>query len=291
MQALPNQSLSKGNPPSFWLAFSLSLFCLFGTGTPARAIHEGKVQILLLGDSTTEAKIPKMVEPDKPQFEDLIRILLESEKDLPPTHVINLGLSGESIHRLLDSGRYDKEVPHLPGIDYVFIRYGINDKAKRENFESNFPLDFHDLLGRLRRDHPKALLIPMTVIPFSNEATSKEINDLVRAVAAKENLALFDIYPRYAKELEKGFNMLNYRRFPLAKVPESFHVLVKPYLDKSTLPSVVVLDNRLDAHLGHLPGWFGDRHPNHAGYHVLADETAKYLSPILRQRHPASAVK
>jgi hypothetical protein len=47
-------------------------------------------------------------------------------------------------------------------------------------------------------------------------------------------------------------------------------------------PFVVVLDNRLDAHLGNLPGWYGDRHPNLAGYHVIADEEAKFLAPLIR---------
>jgi hypothetical protein len=42
-----------------------------------------------------------------------------------------------------------------------------------------------------------------------------------------------------------------------------------------------VLDNRLDAHFGHLPGWYGDRHPNLAGYHVIASETAKWLAPVM----------
>ena len=44
------------------------------------------------------------------------------------------------------------------------------------------------------------------------------------------------------------------------------------------------MDNEFDGLFGHLPGWFGDRHPNLAGYNVIADETAKYLAPILRQR-------
>jgi len=44
------------------------------------------------------------------------------------------------------------------------------------------------------------------------------------------------------------------------------------------------MDNRLDAHFADLPGWFGDRHPNLAGYHVIGDETAKYLAPLIRNR-------
>jgi lysophospholipase L1-like esterase len=250
----------------------------------SHAEHDGKIQILLLGDSTTEAKIPKMLAPKEPQLEDVIRILLAAEGDLPPANVINLGLSGEFIRRLIDTGRYDKEATKLPGLDYIFVRYGLNDHAKREAFETNFPKDFHELLAKLRSDHPQAMLIPMTVIPFSDEPASAQINGLVRQVAGEEKLALFDIYPRYAAELKRGPDMLNYRRFPLAKIPEKLRDLAKPYVTEGKDPSVVVLDNRLDAHFGNLPGWFGDRHPNLAGYHVIADETVKFLAPIMRAK-------
>jgi lysophospholipase L1-like esterase len=250
----------------------------------SRAEYEGKIQILLLGDSTTEASIPKMVAPKEPQLEDVIRILLAAEGDLPPVNVINLGLSGEFIRRLIDTGRYDKEAAKLPGIDYIFIRYGINDHAKREDFETNFPKDFHELLARLRSDHPQATLIVSTVIPFADEPTSAKINGLIRQVADEEKLGFFDIYPRYAAELKKGANMLNYRRFPLSKIPEKLRDLAKPYATADKNPAVVVLDNRLDAHFGNLPGWFGDRHPNLAGYHVIADETAKFLAPLIRAK-------
>lgn len=268
------------------IAGLLALFCWCALPS-AFAEHEGKIQILLLGDSTTEAKYPKLLEPDKPQLENLIELLLAAE-GLPPTHVINLGLSGEFIRRLIDSGRYEKTASKLPGLDYIFIRYGLNDRARREDFEANFPKDFHELLALLRKDHPNAKLIPMTVIPFSDEAASTKINDLIRKVAEEEHLPLFDIYPRYAEELKRGPNMLNYRRYPLSKIPENLRAFAQPYVRPGKDPEVAVLDNRLDAHFGHLPGWFSDRHPNHAGYHVIADETAKYLAPILRDRKAAT---
>lgn len=246
------------------------------------AEHEGKVQILLLGDSTTEGSIPRRHVPKGPHLEDVIRDLLAEEKDLPPTNVINLGLSGEYIQRLLDSGRYEKAASKLPGIDYVLIRYGLNDNARRENFPENFPKDYHELIVRLKKDHPQASLIVMTVIPYGDEATGQRINQLNEQVAKDESLPLFDIYPRYAAELKHGPNMLNYRRFPLDKIPENRREFVKPFVVNGN--SVEVLDNRLDAHFGHLPGWFGDRHPNLAGYHVIGDETAKYLTPRIRER-------
>lgn len=265
--------------------YVVALLFLLVAASPVSAEHEGKLQILLLGDSTTEGSIPRRHVPQGPHLEDVIRLLLAEEKDLPPTNVINLGLSGEYIRRLLDSGRYDKEVAGLPGLDYVIIRYGLNDSSYRENLAENFPKDYHELLERLRKDHPKAELIVMTVIPyFPADDRAKTLNALNEQVAKAENLPLFDIYPRYAAELERGPNMLNYRRFPLEKIPENRREFVKPFVVPGAKPTVEVMDNRLDAHFGHLPGWYGDRHPNLAGYHVIGDETAKYLAPRIRER-------
>ena len=80
--------------------------------------------------------------------------------------------------------------------------------------------------------------------------------------------------------------MLNYRRYPLAKIPESQREWLRPFVRGDT---VVVMDNRLDAHFRSLPGWSGDRHPNLAGYHVIGDETAKFLAPLIRARAKAPA--
>ncbi|MBI1348509.1 SGNH/GDSL hydrolase family protein [bacterium] len=246
-----------------------------------QAEHEGKIQVLLLGDSTTEGSIPRLLKPAGPHLEQVIEQLLAAEGDLPPVHVINTGLSGEYIQRLVETGRYDKVAANLPGIDYVFIRYGLNDRGRRDDFPRNFPADFSQLIARLREDHPQAKIIPMTVIPYFDEAGSAEVNALIQQVAEKEQLPLFDIYPAYAEALKiQGANCLNYRRYPVEKVPAQYQAFVKPYVMSER---VVVMDNELDGVLGHLPGWYSDRHPNLAGYNVIAVETAKYLTKELRQ--------
>lgn len=242
-----------------------------------------RLQIILLGDSTTEASFPKKIAPDEPQFEDTLRILLATDGDLPPCDVYNEGVSGEYLRRLLDS-RYDKAVKTKPQADYIFIRYGINDMAKREDFDTNFAKDFRELLARLRQDHPQAMLIPTTCIPFGAESSSTKINGLIKQIATDEKLTLFDLYPRYAAELKKGPDMLNYRRYSLSKIPEKLRPFATPYIVPGADPQVVVMDNRLDGIFGHLPGWTGDRHPNLAGYNVIADETAKWLAPLMRTR-------
>lgn len=250
---------------------------------PGRAIaeHDGKLQILLLGDSTTIGSVCRITNPSGPHLEDVIRLLLASDKELPLTNVINQGRDGEFIHGLLTGGRYDKDIAKLPGIDYVFIRYGLNDRGKREDFANNFPKDFHDLIQRLQKDFPQARIIPTTIIPYMTPEIDAEINTLIRKAAEGDKLAVFDLYTRYQAELTHGQNMLNYRRYALDRIPESQREWVKPFVQGN---SVVSMDNTLDAHFRDLPGWFGDRHPNLAGYHVIGDETAKYLAKLIREK-------
>jgi|UniRef100_UPI0037847CE5 lysophospholipase L1-like esterase/nicotinamidase-related amidase len=249
--------------------------------SPATAGRK-RLQIILLGDSTTEASIPKKLASDEPQIEDTLRILLAANSDLPPCDVYNEGVSGEYIRRLIDT-RYDKAVKTKPQADYIFIRYGLNDQAKVKDFKTQFPKDFKELLARLRKDHPNAMLIPMTAIPYALNNLHEDINALIKQVAAEEKLTLFDIAPRYLAELKKNPDGLNYRRFPLSKIPENLRAFATPYIQPEAEPKVVVLDNRLDGVFGHLPGWAGDRHPNIAGYNVIADETAKWLAPVIRK--------
>jgi lysophospholipase L1-like esterase len=238
------------------------------------------VTILLLGDSTCIGSVCRMVAPDADHLEGIIEKLLAAEKDLPPTKVINQGRDGEFIHGLLTSGRYEKEIAPLENLDYILIRFGINDRNKRDDFAQSFPHDYRELLDRLRKDHPQARMIPMTIIPYMGAERDKEVNDIVREIAKERELTLLDVHVRYAAELKQGENMLNYRRVAVANVPDRFHALLGP---ARIGDSVIALDNRLDAHLNGVPGWFGDRHPNLAGYHVIGDETARFLAPLLKQ--------
>ena len=129
-----------------------------------------------IGESKTEASVKKNLGPDETQFADHVRSLVATEPDRPPTDVYNEGVSGEYIRRLLDSGRYDKDIATKPKADYIFIRYGLNDASKREKFAENFPKDFRELLGRLKQDHPDAVLIAMTAIPYSTINNHAEVN-------------------------------------------------------------------------------------------------------------------
>lgn len=273
----------------FSLRALASLMCLtavlFVAPEAIQAEHDGKVQILLLGDSTTIGSVCRQTNPAGPHLEDVVRLLLATDKDLPPTNVINQGRDGEFIHGLLTGGRYEKDISKLPGIDYVLFRYGLNDRAKREDFPNNFPKDIHELIARLQKDFPQATVIPMTIIPYLSADNDAQINELITKAAAEDKLPLFDVYTRYKAELSHGENMLNYRRYTLEKIPEQHRMWVQPFVRSN---SVVTMDNQLDAHFRNLPGWFGDRHPNLAGYHVIGDETAKYVAKLMKEKKAAA---
>jgi lysophospholipase L1-like esterase len=273
-------------PAALRVALALSLALYFTQPASAQPKAPPKVRVLLLGDSTVIGSICRRQAPKADHLEDVIRKLLAAEKDLPPAEVLNQGRDGEHIHGLL-SGRYGKDIAKLPRVDFVLIRYGLNDNRRRDDFAVNFPKDYRELLRRLREDHPGCQIVVETTIPYLGEETDKKINDLVRAVAAAEKLPLLDTHARYAAELKHGLNVLNYRRVKLDKVPAQYHALLPPDAVKGG--ELVMLDNTLDAHLRGVPGWFNDRHPNLAGYHVIGDEAARFLAPLIRARHKTSA--
>ena len=263
---------------TFVFALVPALTCFASDGHSE--VHD-KIHILLIGDSTTEGSIPRLTDPEGPHLERAIRQLLELEPGMPRLKVYNLGQGGDTAFRLLDSGRYEREVAPIRQADFVFVRYGINDWVKRQPVAENFPADFRAVIQRLKMDYPDARIIPMTIIPYLSAEASAVMNKMILEVSSEEDLEVFDIFTPYAKQLENGPNMLNYRRFPLQDIPAKYREWVAPRVHGDR---VVVMDNELDALFGDLPGWFNDRHPNLAGYHVIAVETVQYLRPLLRQR-------
>jgi lysophospholipase L1-like esterase len=262
-------------------------FFLFPAGlTQAADPPPAKVRVLLLGDSTVIGTVPRQVAPKADHLEDIVRKLLAADTDLPPVEVLNQGRNGEQIHGLLTS-RYDKDIAKLSALDFILIRYGINDRARRENFFTNFPQDYHKLVQRLRADHPKAQIVLETIIPYLDDQRDADANYLIHRVAEAEKLPLLDMHARFAAEMKKqGPNALTYRLLALKKVPQKYHALIPE--GAVHFGNLIILDNRLDAHLGDVPGWFADRHPNLAGYHVIGDEIVRFLTPRLRVHGKAS---
>ena len=261
--------------------YVLGFLILFSGNIPAQDSKPAKIRVLLLGDSTVIGSVCRTVHPKADHLEDVIRKLLAAEADLPPVEVVNRGQDGDALHRLL-GGRYENDVAMQAKWDFVFIRYGLNDLRGLKDFAQEYPANYKKLIARLRTDHPDAAIVLETVIPYLGDKNDKTINDQVRAVALAEKLPVLDQHTPYAAELKNGPNMLSYRRLPLKTIPTKFHALIPPEAIKGE--TVFVMDNLLDIHLNKVPGWFSDRHPNLAGYHVIGFQIAGYLSSRLREK-------
>lgn len=272
------------------IRFLSCLFLLLAafTAVPSGDKKPAKVRVLLLGDSTVIGSVCRDIHPKADHLEDVVRKLLASKADLPPVEVINRGVNGDMIHLLL-TRRYEKDVAKQAPLDYIFIRYGLNDVRNLKDFKTEFPANYKKLIARLRADHPKAEIVLETVIPYLGAEQDKTINDQVRAVAAAEKLPLLDQYAPYAAQLMNGPNMLSYRRLSLSAIPKEYHGLIPQDAIKGGV--VYVMDNLLDVHLAKVPDWFKDRHPNLAGYHVIGTQLAAYLAPRLQAKAKAAKVE
>jgi lysophospholipase L1-like esterase len=196
-------------------------------------------------------------------------------------------VNGDMVGLLLDRPRrYESDVAKQAPLDFIFLRFGLNDVRHLKDFKTEFPANYKTLIARLRADHPKAEIVLETAIPYLGEEKDDAVNEQVRAIAAAEKLPLLDQYTPYAAELKNGPNMLSYRRLSLQEIPKKYHALIPPDTIKGDV--VQVMDNLLDVHLAKVPDWFKDRHPNLAGYQVIGTQLANYLASRLRTKAKAS---
>src|SRR5262249_48627125 len=94
-----------------------------------------KVRVLLLGDSTVIGTFARDVHPKADHLEDIVRKLLAAESDLPAVDVINRGQNGDMVSLLLARPRrYETDVAKLAPLDFIFLRFGLNDVRHVKDF-------------------------------------------------------------------------------------------------------------------------------------------------------------
>ena len=236
-----------------------------------------------MGDSTVWGSVPRQVAPCLDPLEEVVRKRLACGPDLPPVEVINRGQDNDTIQRLL-AERYEQDITRLPGppADFVFVRYGINDQCYLADWTVDFPRTYHELIGRLRRDLPRALITLETIIPYLAPPVTREVNDAIRRIAADAGLPVLDTHGPYAAILADDPNRLSYRRIPLDTVPAARRERIPT--DCIVDANVIALDSRLDLLLKDIPDWYADRHPNPEGYQVIGAALAGYLAPLVCRR-------
>ncbi|WP_439130877.1 SGNH/GDSL hydrolase family protein [Polaribacter sp.] len=244
-----------------------------------------KIRILLMGDSTTIG--------GKYILEKSISSLLMAEKGMPEVEVINVGRGGDTAYEFIQSGRYKEVTKDLEDIDYIFFRYGINDynpgKAHRKNrpFKKFFKSEVEDAIKMVKKDFKNSKIIMMNIISWRGEEKDGLTNRIIEEVAKEQNLDFFDIYTPYEKMEEKlGENSLRVRFIPLSDLPKRYHQVLKPFTKfvqwKKT--DMVRLETKeFDAVFNNIPDWYKDRHPNNAGYRLIAEETVDYLIQLIKK--------
>lgn len=246
---------------------------------------DDKVKILLIGDSTTAG--------GRKILKESIEKLLMAEEGMPEIEVINCGKGGDTAYELIHSGRYEKEIKNLEDIDYIFFRYGLNDyipsKDHRKNrpFEDFFKLEIAEAVSIIKKDFPEAHFTLMNIIPWRSQEIDNLTNNIINEVAKEEDVAFMDIYTPYKNVEEKlGEHTLRVRFFPLKEVPERYHEILEPFIKYISWKDeymVRVETKEFDAVFKDLPDWFKDRHPNNAGYRLIAEETVNYLLPLIKK--------
>lgn len=178
--------------------------------------------------------------------------------------VSNEGLDGEAVSGFLR--RYERTMARYPDVDYLLIRYGVNDR--RADGPDGFRANLRALLDRLRADYPAARILLETGMfvdypahyAWDRNAVVQPIYAVIRELATTDCLPLVDIYERMQAETMAGNWDLRVRGYGV--VDDHIPVL-GPGQDHLHEQDV---------------SWFTNIHPNPNGIDVIADEEARVMA-------------
>jgi lysophospholipase L1-like esterase len=130
---------------------------------------DSEVTVLVFGDSTDMV----CYLPHEHRLTKRLEMLLRDRFDAHRIDVHGLAEGGETLLRVIDTGRFERELRVFPSVEIVMIRYGLNDINKGVD-----PKTFGELLYKARdivaKVHPKAKIVLSTTIPMKTEAYDAE---------------------------------------------------------------------------------------------------------------------
>ena len=134
----------------------LLVFLLAAGNGAGQETKQATMRVLLLGDSSVIGTFGRDLYPKADHLEDVVRKLLAAEPDLPPVEVLNRGVNGDMVSLLLARPRrYESDVAKQPPLDFIFLRYGLNDIRHVKDFKTEFPTSYKKLIARCARINPK----------------------------------------------------------------------------------------------------------------------------------------
>ncbi|MFD3000689.1 rhamnogalacturonan acetylesterase [Pontibacter toksunensis] len=169
-------------------------------------IQKKETTIFLIGDSTVADKPYSKGNPEKGWGQVFPLYLQEGVK------VENHAVNGRSTKSFRDEGRWDKVLQKLKKGDYVIIEFGHNDQKNQDPSRYAAPeTDFRQNLERYISETRAKGAIPVLATPivrrkFENGSlvdTHGKYPEVVRAVAAKQNVPLLDLEKRTRELLSR----------------------------------------------------------------------------------------
>lgn len=190
--------------PSHWLALALGL--LLATGPLAAAGTVAPVTIHLAGDSTMAEKLPEK-RPETGWGEKLAM-------QFGPGMVVvdNRAKNGRSTRTFIEEGRWQALLEEVHPGDVVLIQFGHNDASVAKVDRYTPPADYERNLARFVADIRERKAEPVLLTPVARrrfddagriQASHGEYPDRMRALAAREDVALIDMERRSTALLQE----------------------------------------------------------------------------------------
>ncbi len=146
--------------------------------------EDADVTIAVFGDSTDMT----CYLPYEHRLTRRLELLLRDRFPERRIDVHGLAEGGEYLHRLVDSGRLDRELAALNRCDLVLFRYGLND-VNHQVTEEAFAAKLVEAIDRVRHFHPRARIVLSTTIPYRCDGYDTRVREL----AAELRLPLIDL--------------------------------------------------------------------------------------------------
>jgi lysophospholipase L1-like esterase len=149
----------------------------------AHAPHRHRPVVLFLGDSLT----------NRWAWHEFLA-------DLTPAMVLNRGLSGDTVERLL--ARMEDTVPPQAHVQRAFIMIGINDLLRRHFHLPTFIAQYAALVERLLATAAPDKICLLSVLPMRWQEISNELvrttNAQIQRLARDQGLCYIDLYRDFA---------------------------------------------------------------------------------------------
>jgi lysophospholipase L1-like esterase len=242
-------------------------------------VKQGKAavyKVMLMGGSSVDCTY--LPEKDRPHTK--VKEKLKAAMPGMEFEVVNEGMGGEAIGpgaktNLIEAdvdgfhaySRYDHVVEVNKNVDFIFLRYGSNDRYAYsvEVFKKNLK----NLYEKLKKNYPGVKIAvetaiyddPKHTIELNLNTDTKPFFDAIREFSKNEGCFLVDNYEALKEETEKGNWDLRIRR------------------DKSVIDDSKDAEHANDKDLT----WWSNNHPNAKGIDVIATKEAELVLKVLRE--------